>query len=308
MGLKTTGRNNQALAGVLEALFLIALLIIVIGIIQTQYVPQLIKQREAEHMNDISNQFSYLKAMIDIQSLAGSMETNVPLWDIPIMTQIKLGSRELPYLVSAPAYGEIILRNTGAKIDANPPISGHNGGISFTLIIYHCDNLEFPAQSYILKAGVIILNQTQGNQTPIMRAGPSIKVEKPEDEITMLFYLPNYVDAPGKNYSSGLEGCLIRTNYQGYTACTPDRINIGGYILLYTEYPEAWNESLHMLFNKVMYDPGAMPTPENRTVNITVAQYQGKPVVKIAPIKHPIILEIILVDIEVQIGKGWIYT
>ena len=308
MGFKITRRENQALAGVLEALFLIALLVIVIGIIQTQYVPQLIRQREAEHMDEISNQFSYLKSMIDIQSLAGTMETNVPLRDIPIMTQITLGSRELPYLVSAPAYGEICLENTGARIDANPPISGHNGGIPFTSIIYHCSNVEFPEQSYILEAGAVILNQTLGNQTPIMRAGPSIKVERPEDDITMIFYLPNYIDVPGKNYSSGLEGCLIRTNYLDYTACTPDRIDVGGYILIYTEYPEAWNESLHMLFSKVIYDHGTMPTPENRTVNITVTQYQGKDVVKIVPSKHPIVLEIILVDIEVQIGPGWIYT
>jgi len=303
-----TRRENQALAGVLEALFLIALAVIVLGIIQLQYVPQIMEQREAEHMDQVSNQFSYLKSMIDIQALTGTMETEVPLRDIPMISQITLGSRELPYLVSAPSYGELSVKDTGAKIDANPATPGKIGGVRFSSIIYHAYNIEFPEQSYILEGGGIILNQSTINGTPVMRADPSISVKKAGDGIEMIFYLPNFVDIPGKNYSSGLEGCLIRTNYSGYHLYPPNQIPIGGYIVLYSKYPDAWNESLNNIFRTVMYDKGDAPSQENKTVNISITRHEGKNVVKIIPLKHPISLELKVVDIEVQIGKGWIYT
>jgi hypothetical protein len=300
--------NYQALAGVLEVILIIALCVIVIGIIQIQYIPDIMKQREAEHMDQVSNQFSYLKSMIDIQALTGTMETEVPLRDIPMMSQIPLGSRELPYLVSAPSYGELCIEDAGTKIDANPPIPGEIDGIRFSSIVYRAHNIYFPKQSYILEGGGIILDQSDGNGTPVMRADPSISVEKAGSDIRMMFYLPNFVDIPGKNYSFGLEGCLVRTNYLEYNLYSSDHIPVGGYIVLYSKYPDAWNRSFNRLFQDVMYDIGDTPTLENKTVNVSIVEHEGKNVVKITPLKYPISLELKVVDIEVQIGKGWIHS
>ncbi len=296
-------RENQAVAGSLEALLLVAMMVVVIGIIQTQYVPQIMRQREAEHMDQISNQFSYLKAMIDIQELTGTMETEVPFRDIPIISQITLGSRELPYLVSAPAFGEIHIENSG-RIDSLPSIPGEINGVYFSSIVYHAYNIEFPEQTYVLEGGGIILNQSEGET---MRADPSISIKKEEGVIKIVFYLPNFVSVPGKTQSSGLEGCLIRTNYLKYDPCIPNDIPIGGYIVILSKYPNAWNESFQRRFRDVMYDIGDTPTPENKTVDISIVSHSGIAAVMIKPLKHPIRLELKVVDIEVQIGKGWVY-
>lgn len=151
--------ENQAVAGVIEALLLIGLVAIIISIIQLEYIPQIMEQREAEHMDEIANQFSQLKNVIDSQALAGSMEPDVPLARVDMTSLITLGSRELPYFITVPAYGEIKITDAEAKIHANPPINGWISGISFSSIIYHAYNMYFVEQTYILEGGGIILKQ-----------------------------------------------------------------------------------------------------------------------------------------------------
>jgi len=60
--------NNQcAVAGVIEALLMVALVAIILSFIQLYYVPEIMKDREADHMDQVSNQFSNLKSVIEIQ-------------------------------------------------------------------------------------------------------------------------------------------------------------------------------------------------------------------------------------------------
>jgi len=307
--------ENQAVAGVIEALLLVALVAIVISIIQLQYIPQIMEQREADHMDEVSNQFSYLKSMIDIQALTGTMETEVPLADIPIMTQITLGSSELPYFVTAPSYGELGVKDTVATIHAVPPLNDtehfYFSGIPFSSIVFHAYNMYFPEQSYILEGGGIILNQSEGKS--VMRCDPSISVRKAGNfynrYIEMKFYLPNIVDVPSKNYTSGCGGCFIRTNYSSYHKYTdiinpPSTFYPDNSTFIYSNYLNGWNESLNRLFGDVMYE--GKPSPENKTVDISITQYEGTNVVKITPLKHPITIDLTVVDIYVQIGPGWI--
>ena len=56
-------KNNHAVAGVIEALLIVALVAIIISTIQLVYIPQIMSQREADHMQEISNQFSYIKSV-----------------------------------------------------------------------------------------------------------------------------------------------------------------------------------------------------------------------------------------------------
>ena len=91
--------KNHAVAGVIEALLMVALVSIIISIIQLSYIPQIMEQREAEHMDQVSNQFSSLKSMIELQAITNS--------SAPISTMITLGSKELPYFITARSYGEI---------------------------------------------------------------------------------------------------------------------------------------------------------------------------------------------------------
>ena len=57
---------DQAVAGVIEALLLVALAAIVLSTIQLVYIPDIMEQREADHMDQVDNQFSHLKSVIDL--------------------------------------------------------------------------------------------------------------------------------------------------------------------------------------------------------------------------------------------------
>src|SRR4030042_2172596 len=129
-------RGQYAVAGVIEALLMVALVATIIGLIQTLYIPEVMKQREAEHMDEISNQFSYMKSMMDIQSITQS--------DVPIFSVFTLGSDELPYFVTARADGELkVITQTSSKVSIDyDPI-----GIPLTSITYDAINSYFVDQT-----------------------------------------------------------------------------------------------------------------------------------------------------------------
>ena len=287
--------EKQAVAGVIEAILLIALVAIIISIIQIQYIPEIMEEREADHMDEVSNQFSYLKAMIDIQALAGTIGVDLPLGQIPILTQITLGSKELPYFVTAPSYGELSIEENTAKIMANPPIDDQIQGIPFSSIFYHAYNMYFIPQTYIFEGGGIILNQSTGGS--VMRADPSISIRNMSDKIEMKFYLPNIIGISGKKSNSGIGGCYIRTNYSSYKTYSKTPPVDNSYVLIYTNYLNAWNQSLNRIFGEEI---------KNGYVNIAITQHNGKDVVKIMSVNKPVVLDLTVVDIYGQVGPGWV--
>jgi len=87
--------NNKGQVGIIVAILVISLLVAVLVIIQTYYVPQWMKDREAEHMDVVANQFASLKYSIDLQAMERSSS--------PLINSVTLGSKELPYFIS-PAF------------------------------------------------------------------------------------------------------------------------------------------------------------------------------------------------------------
>lgn len=289
-------RGEQAVAGVIEAMLLVALFAIIVSTVQLVYIPQVMEQREAEHMDVVANQFSHLKSLIDIQSLSGSMETDVPLAYVPMTCQITLGSRELPYFITGRAFGEMsIINSEESRIEMNPSI---NGDLYFPLtsIKYEAYNSYFVDQTYILEGGGIILNQPNGES--VMRADPSISINNLSDSIQIRFYLPKVIDIPGKNSTYGFGRCFIRTNYSSHqTYYGP--IPFGGHIIICSNYLDAWSKSLNRLLGEEI---------KNGYVNVSIMQHPTEEidVVKISVMSKPVNLELTVVDIYAQIGPGWI--
>ena len=270
--------ERSAVAGVIEALLIVALVATVISTIQLVYIPQIMEQREAEHMDEVSNQFSYLKSMIDIQVISKS--------DAPIFSMITLGSRELPYFISARAFGDLSITN-------DPEDNITWGGLVIcylTSIEYNAYNSYFVDQTYVLEGGGIIVKQSTG--ASVMIVDPSISVAN-ETKIILRFYMPNILDIPGKNSTYGYRKCFIRTNYssppQYYNYTNVESIKI------YTEYTNAWNESLHNLLGDV--------------VNISKQPVESPTYVEITPngaIGKIVDLQIKIMNIHAQISPGWI--
>ncbi|MCU0851153.1 MAG: hypothetical protein MUC80_07795 [Candidatus Thermoplasmatota archaeon] len=286
MKRRTFGMQNKAVAGVIEALLMVALVSIVLSVVQLVYIPEVMEQRESEHMDLVSNQISTLKSMIDLQGVTKSTT--------PISSMLTLGSRELPYFISIKAFGEVSVKeDPGYKITLLPPPGNLPSGIiPLSSIQYAADNSYFVDQTYILEGGGLIVQQPDGD--PVMRADPSISSVNNTNSISIKVDLTHVIPAPGKNITSGDGNCFIRTNYSSNKTYI-DTIQPGGHIRIYTRYINAWNESLQGLLGIYALN-GYINIDESPT-----GEY-----LEITPGTKYIVVQLNVIDIYVQIGQGWI--
>jgi len=238
-------KEDKGVAGVIEALLMVALVAIVISTIQLVYIPQVMNQKEADHMDNVANQFSSMKAMIDLQSMTEK--------DVPISSPITLGSRELPYFVTARALGELRIVN-----DANYKINVDYGALVFPLTAvkytaYNSYYLDGTMAYYIFQGGAIIRKQFDG-ETAIVE--PAITVENLSNSVNIHYNIPIIMGIEGKNTSpTDYKTCFIRTNYSHHIEGSITSVSD---IVIYTDYPNAWNESLYsFLGNNVNINKGS---------------------------------------------------
>jgi len=97
---KKIKNTDDAIVGVVSTFLIVGLLVAVVSVIQTVYIPKWMEQQEAEHMEDVGNQFAQLKYSIGQHILTKQK-------GIPISTSITLGSKELPFLMSSRAFGSV---------------------------------------------------------------------------------------------------------------------------------------------------------------------------------------------------------
>ncbi len=230
-------RGNKAVAGVIEALLMVALVAIILSMIQLYYIPQIMEQKEADHMDDVTNQFSLLKAMIDFQSMTKE--------DVPISSPITLGSEALPYFVTMPASGQLNV----IGIDNNEyEINVDFGAKVFPLtsIKYEAFNFYYIDQIYILEGGCIIVNQPDGE---IARVAPTITVQNQTNDVNIYYEVPIIVGVPGKNATNGYKNCFVRTNYSSSDTNWIPISDISN-IRIFTAYPSAWNGLMEELLEE----------------------------------------------------------
>ena len=232
-------RGNHAVAGVIEELLLVALVAIILSTIQLYYIPQIMKEKEADHMDEVSNQFSFLKSIIDLQGVTKE--------DVPIASPITLGNRQLSYFVTIGAYGELsIIKDVDLY---NITVVNESGSlvIPLTSIKYTAYNsyyLDGDDLIYVLEGGAIILKQSTGEA---MRVEPAftVTVEEGANVVVNIYYdIPIITGRPGKNSTSGYTNCYIRTNYSSSDANQLSFTGISS-INISTDYPNAWDSLLN---------------------------------------------------------------
>jgi len=275
-------RSRDAVAGVIEALLLVALVSVVLSTVQLVYIPQTMEQREADHMDEVENQFSFLKSVVDLQSMVGE--------NVPISSPITLGSDELPYFVTARAFGQLDVIDedrTNSRITTDS-ISG----IPLTSIRYEAYNAYFIDQIYVLEGGSVIVKQPDG-ETVIVE--PSIKFENRTTEIRVYYSIPLLKGVEGKNSNSGYKNRFIRTNYSSETTYT----GATTFIRIYTDYLDAWNDS----FNKMLEEEISNGYIVVRKYPLSSPQY-----ISITPGTKNLYLELTVNNIGAQIGPGFVFS
>jgi hypothetical protein len=273
-------KEKHAVAGVIEALLLVGLVAVILSVIQLLYIPQVMEQREADHMDEVANQFSFLKSIIDLQSMTQE--------DVPISSPITLGSRELPYFVTARAEGEVQIVENAGEIEVDFVTIA-----PLTSIRYTAFNCYYPRNTasniiYELEGGTIIVKQPDGE--PVRRVDASIIVENRTSSINIFYEIPIIIGLPGKD-SSGLsyKTCFVRTNFSSSDDNWISITDISN-IRITSSYPNAWNESLSNI-----QDLG-------KNVNIT----KGSNYVEITSKSKEIHFHYKRIYIYAQVSPGWI--
>ena len=228
-------------------------------------------------MDDVENQFSYLKSVMDLQSMVKE--------DVPISSPITLGSRELPYFVTARAFGQLDIID---KDRTDNYILTDSLNVPLTSIKYKAHNSYFTDQTYALEGGCVIVKQPDG-ETVKIEAGITIKNESTEIKIS--YNLPIITGISGKNSTSGYKNCFIRTNYSNQNVYSGSTT----FIRINTNYLDAWNVSLNKLLEEEV---------ENGYVIIEKRPIGSAEYVSITPGSKSIFIELTITYIGAQIGPG----
>ncbi len=301
-------KKNFAVAGVVEAILLIALVAIILSTIQLYYIPVIMEQKESDHMDKVSNQFSQLKSVIEIQSMMGATESGEAIVYTPMSSPITLGSKELPYFVSARSFGQIDIIDQedigNQRIDI-PEISfdSPDGTIPLTSIKYRATNFYFPKdlaqpwQEYILEGGGVILKQSDGE---VMKIYPGLAAENHSElnYIKIKYFVPIFTGVPGKKVYSDWEDCYIYTNYIKHDTYSIFVTNIS----IYTDYSDAWYNCLVNQSRGILWE-----YYNNEYLDITIDNNVTPNKITIRPgIIDKIFLDLTVAEIGVQVGPGYI--
>ena len=295
-------KEKTAVAGVIEALLLVALVAVILSYIQFAYIPVIMEQKEADHMDQISNQFAQLKSVIEVQSMMGALGTGEPITYTPMSSPVTLGSKELPYFISGRSYGQIYLIDQDDagdhKINIQPAPADFPSGIPLTSIKYEADNYYFVDQTYVLEGGGIILKQSEGE---VMRVNPGIAVENKSKlgYIKIKYFIPLFNGIPGKKSYGHWEDCYIHTNYtKHYTHSDPTVSKIQ----IYSDYPNAWNDSLVNESRGILWE-----YCDNGYISVTVDDTVTPNEIEIAPEPgYSLNLELTIAEVGVQVGPGYV--
>jgi hypothetical protein len=295
--------NRYAVAGVIEALLLVALVAIILSFIQLYYVPEIMKDREADHMDQVSNQFSYLKSVIETQSTMGIIneESANPKYTAYTSSSspITMGSRELPYFISQRSSGQISIIDQdfteSYRINIQPAPADFPAGIPLTSIKYEAYNyyyLDAGKIIYALEGGGIILKQTDGE---VMRVFPAMNIVNYSNDIEINWDIPLFNGIPGKNITAGYKESYIRTNYTTYY----EHQGTANFVQIYTDYPDAWKHALINTSRGLLWE-----YHENGYLNVQIDKTTTPDRVIITPGTKNLDLKLTIIEIGTQVGAG----
>ncbi len=321
-------RNNYALSGVIEALLLIGLVAIILSTIQLVYIPEIMKQKEYDHLDEVENQFAHLKSVIETQSMLGVIQSSEPISHSPISSPITQGNDKLPYFVTSQTLGDIKIidkdkaNSLDNKISYMPGLQGLDSAgylneIPLTSAIYRMHSMYIDYNpKYIFEGGGIILNQTGGkNDTgEVMRVNPAMTVENQSEAIKINYYVPVFDCIPGKNTTAySIDTSYIRTNYISSEEPTSLNINdpVNHYIRIKSDHLDGWNNCLldpddGLLYKYKKYINIGYDNPSNPSY----IEISPKPASEQPDPDNPkqIIVDFTIVDIGIQTGTGTVIS
>jgi len=305
---KTT---DNAVVGVITAILLIGLIVAVVSLVQTTYIPKIMEQREADHMDKVAEQFTYLTSIIDGQVVNAMVAEQFSIIDDqvvnaiknkPLSTAITLGSKELPYMLSVRAFGTLeILDNDARAIDIYNDSDDSPFHFPIGAITYSSNNAYFLDQSYTYEAGAMIVNQFDPDGNSMM-IPPffSADYDTTTDTVTISFDVSNISSVGNKNIASGYGTYPIQTEFH-HISKNLSYTNVSN-ITISTPFSDAWltfiNHSLkNANLNYAGYGSQFLLNNTEQALKLDFASSSNPPAVNI---------KVKIIEIRAQIGPGWV--
>jgi len=281
MKLRSLKDQDHGVVGIVVAFLITGLIVIVISIVQTVYVPKWMEQTEADHMEIVADQFSQLKFAIDTQSAIQKPDT-------PISTSITLGNKEIPFLMSSRSYGslEILSDECTVTITNATDVFTYPLGI----IRYSSVNSYYLNQDYVYEAGAIIISQSEGD---IMSIKPAFSTVKEED-VDISFTIVNISTIGDKRTINGYGTYPIQTEYPNSDPSDPVKMVNVNNLTIRTNHKNAWSKFI----NKTLINAG-LEYSKNFSIDLSD---KGVSVFFLEP--TDITLDVL--KINAQIAPGWI--
>ncbi|MFE3845745.1 hypothetical protein ACFL1L_02655 [Thermoplasmatota archaeon] len=292
MKISKITKSDEAVVGIIVAVLLIGLMLIVVSILQTVFIPNWMKQVEAEHMDEVSEQFAQLKFAIDLQTVL-----NVS--NLPISTPVTIGNKGFPILNSGQSFGDLTI-NEDATIftidNTSTPL------IELGTIQYSSNNFYFLDQTYTYESGGIIITQDEGS---IMTIKPSITMELDESNDLLINLTLINISITGNKYSaSGFGTYPIRVEYNGIQI-SENISEFVTYINVSSSYPDAWYLFFRSPLNNIIENLGFSLTEDildivSDTVVLNLDELRAELVFSDIYVKYS------TVKINAQIAPGWV--
>jgi len=236
MKLKKLIESDDAVVGVITVVLIIGVLVAVLTLVNSSYVPQWIEEEEAKHMTLVHNQFADLKHSLDMQSLTNEKTA--------ISTYITLSRNEIPFFDEWRSNSKLQLLSNSSSIIFESNTSS-NTSITSSAIAFYSKNTYFVNQIFVYEMGTYLLAQQDSS---VMKGRPSIIVEEYGNNISIT--IVNISGISGKTFAAG------NGAYPIYTEVISDpedtiKYNVTG-ITVYTSFPNAW----HKAFNNSLRNTG----------------------------------------------------
>jgi hypothetical protein len=214
-------RDDNGLVGIIVTILIIGLIIIVVGIVQSVYVPQWLEQKEADHMHLTSYQFAQIKQSLDILSVIEQKNA--------ISVYLTLGTSDIPIFGSGRTYDYLNIFSDNCFIE----ISNETESCSFPLGIvkYSSKNSYFVDQSYIFEAGALVLSQSEEN---LLNGKPFLSIS---NYTNVSFTIINISGLDGKTYAGGYGTYSFYMEYLNSSYYTIEDFK---YINITTDYQNSW--------------------------------------------------------------------
>jgi len=282
--IKKLWDENEGVVGIVVAVLLLGLFISIITTIQTIYVPAWMEQKEAEHMENVANQFSMLKFAIDTQIISEK--------PMPISTSIELGSKEMPFFLSSKSYGSLEILEDEFGLSVNNSV-GDVFDYSFGTIKYSSKNAYFLNQDYIYEGGAIIMNQLKGNVMTILPSF-SADLDPYTTDIILEFNIINISRVKDKTSVSGFGTYPIKTRFSN--SSSPVSITAVTSISINTSYISAWENFFNRTLNEIDLE---YLTHFSITSNNNGLKLDFQPILSVN-------LVIKVYEIIAEVGPGWV--